>query len=32
MIAAYGGADRWRQVDTIKVHQIVGGPSDRSTE
>jgi hypothetical protein len=25
VIATYGGADRWQQVDTIKIHQIVGG-------
>jgi hypothetical protein len=25
VLAAYGGADRWQQVYTIKIHQIVGG-------
>ena len=25
VIATYGGADRRQQVDTIKIHQIVGG-------
>jgi hypothetical protein len=25
VLATYGGADRWQQVDTIKIHQIVGG-------
>jgi hypothetical protein len=25
VIARYGGADRWQQIDTIKIHQIVGG-------
>ncbi|TFV54961.1 hypothetical protein E4P42_24450 [Mycobacterium sp. PS03-16] len=25
VMATYGGADRWRQVDTISIHQTVGG-------
>ena len=25
VIATYGGADRWQPVDTIKIHQLVGG-------
>jgi len=25
VLAAYGGVDRWRQVDTIRIHQLVGG-------
>ncbi|MEO3757452.1 hypothetical protein ABGB19_04055 [Mycobacterium sp. B14F4] len=25
VMGAYGGADRWRHVDTIKIHQTVGG-------
>jgi hypothetical protein len=25
VLAAYGGADRWREVETITIHQIVGG-------
>ncbi|WP_193043275.1 hypothetical protein [Mycolicibacterium baixiangningiae] len=25
VLAAYGGADRWRQIDTIAIHQTVGG-------
>jgi hypothetical protein len=25
VLATYGGADRWQQVETIKIHQIVGG-------
>jgi hypothetical protein len=25
VLGAYGGADRWKQIDTIKIHQLVGG-------
>jgi hypothetical protein len=25
VLAAYGGADRWKQIDTITIHQLVGG-------
>jgi hypothetical protein len=25
VLAAYGGVDRWRQIETIKIHQLVGG-------
>ncbi|MCV7171291.1 hypothetical protein H7I41_15360 [Mycobacterium manitobense] len=25
VLAAYGGADRWQQLDTLGIHQIVGG-------
>jgi hypothetical protein len=25
VLAAYGGESRWKQVETIKIHQIVGG-------
>ena len=25
VLGAYGGVERWRELDTIKIHQIVGG-------